>query len=72
MAKAENIIKISRDHHLTDPVYVGDTLGDYRACQKAGVPFIFAAYGFGEVSDPYAVIKKPADLLPLCITSGKA
>lgn len=72
MAKAENIIKISRDHHLTDPVYVGDTLGDYRACQKAGVPFIFAAYGFGEVSDPYAVIKKPADLLPLCLTSGKA
>ena len=30
-------------------VDLGDTQGDYNACQKAGVPFLFAAYGFGRV-----------------------
>lgn len=64
-AKAENICQIARDFGLNNPVYVGDTMGDYKACKKAGVPFIFASYGFGEVSNPYAVIHKPMDLLPL-------
>lgn len=66
-AKAENVLQISREYDLKSPVYVGDTMGDYQACQKADVPFIFAAYGFGEVSKPYAVIQKPADLIPLCL-----
>ena len=63
MAKAENISKIAADYKLSSPVYVGDTLGDYEACQKAGVPFIFAAYGFGEVETPDYRIEKPKDLL---------
>lgn len=66
-AKAENIMRIVRDHHLSSPVYVGDTLGDYNACQKAGVPFIFAAYGFGQVDTPWFRIEKPMDLLDICI-----
>ena len=66
LAKAENIQKISRDYHLSDPVYVGDTMGDFHACQKAGVPFIFASYGFGEVKEPWKTIQKPADLLEIC------
>ncbi|MFD2874004.1 HAD family hydrolase [Mucilaginibacter ximonensis] len=49
--KAENIIDIIKDHELKAPVYVGDTLGDYTAATKAGVPFIFADYGFGEVEE---------------------
>lgn len=68
MAKAENITRIVDDYHLNSPVYVGDTMGDYEACRKAGVPFIFASYGFGNVSEPYAVIQKPMDLIPLCIS----
>jgi phosphoglycolate phosphatase len=47
--KAENIRDIINDHDLTAPIYVGDTMGDFNACQTAGVPFIFAAYGFGVV-----------------------
>jgi len=47
--KAENIRDIINDHDLKAPVYVGDTMGDFNACQTAGVPFIFAAYGFGVV-----------------------
>ena len=31
-------------------MYVGDTVGDCEASREAGVPFIFAAYGFGDVS----------------------
>ncbi|RYU91178.1 HAD family hydrolase [Mucilaginibacter terrigena] len=49
--KADNIKDIVTDHHLLHPVYVGDTTGDYASATKAGVPFIFAAYGFGTVAD---------------------
>ena len=49
--KAENIKDIVADHKLETPVYVGDTLGDYNAATTAGVPFIFAAYGFGKVEE---------------------
>ncbi|MFA6246467.1 MAG: HAD family hydrolase [Mucilaginibacter sp.] len=47
--KADNIRDIVNDHKLQNPVYVGDTTGDYDSATKAGVPFIFAAYGFGQV-----------------------
>ena len=68
MAKAENISLISEKYHLQSPVYVGDTMGDYQACRKAGVPFIFASYGFGDVPTPDAVIKSPLDLVSLCLS----
>ncbi|WP_158828482.1 HAD family hydrolase [Mucilaginibacter lacusdianchii] len=45
-----NIIDIVQDHNLQNPVYVGDTQGDLDSSSKAGVPMIFAAYGFGEVN----------------------
>ncbi|MDB5022502.1 MAG: family hydrolase [Mucilaginibacter sp.] len=47
--KAENIKDIVNDHQLQAPVYIGDTMGDYTSATKAGVPFIFADYGFGKV-----------------------
>jgi len=49
--KADNIKDIVTDHQLKAPVYVGDTMGDYSAATEAGVPFIFASYGFGTVPD---------------------
>ncbi|MDO4276403.1 MAG: HAD family hydrolase [Eubacteriales bacterium] len=67
LPKAGNIRKIAEDHHLSSPVYVGDTYGDYQACTEAGVPFIFAAYGFGQVENPYRRIEKPSDLLEICM-----
>ena len=66
MANAENIMKIRDDFDLKDPVYVGDTLGDFNACRKADIPFIFAEYGFGEVEAPDYRISSPADLVELC------
>ena len=47
--KADNIRDIVTDHNLKNPVYIGDTTGDYESATKAGVPFIFASYGFGKV-----------------------
>ena len=64
-AKAENIRTIVRRHGLKSPVYVGDTSGDQKACQSAGVPFVFASYGFGTAEQPEYTIKKPLDLTSL-------
>lgn len=49
--KDENIKLIIERNNLQKPVYVGDTQGDYEACNKANVPFIWASYGFGEPED---------------------
>lgn len=51
LKKAENIRLITKRNALCAPVYVGDTNTDALAAHAAGVPFIFAAYGFGEVDD---------------------
>lgn len=61
--KGSNICKIADMYHLKSPVYVGDTLGDYQACQKAKVPFVLAEYGFGEAPEADARIFKPMDLI---------
>lgn len=50
-SKAENITLIVERHKLVNPVYVGDTEGDFRSSREAGVPFIYARYGFGNVPD---------------------
>ena len=42
-------------------------MGDYLSCKKAGIPFVFASYGFGEVSDPDYRIDKPMDLVSLFV-----
>lgn len=65
--KGSNIALIASRNHLQDPIYVGDTYGDYLACRQANVPFVFAAYGFGEVPEPDAVINSPMDLTALSL-----
>ncbi len=50
-SKGENIRLIVERNGLKNPVYVGDTQGDYEACKEAVVPFIWAAYGFGKPED---------------------
>ncbi len=46
--KAENVADLVKRNGLKYPVYIGDTDGDRIACEKAGVPFVFAEYGFGK------------------------
>mgnify|MGYP000700414525 CR=1 FL=1 len=61
------ILKLMEKNNLTSPVYVGDTQGDADSCKKAGIPFIFAEYGFGEVPKPDARICKPMDLINISL-----
>lgn len=49
--KGENIRLVVERNHLDQAVYVGDIQGDYEASRQAGVGFIHAAYGFGEIED---------------------
>ena len=65
--KDENIKLIVNRNNLKYPVYVGDTQGDFLACESSGVPFIFAGYGFGSVDESKCagVINSPVDLLKL-------
>ena len=51
LQKDENIRLVIDRNKLCDPVYIGDTQGDHDSTRKAGIPFVYAAYGFGEVSD---------------------
>ena len=51
-----NKILIERNG-LKNPVYVGDTSGDAKSAKDAGIDFIYAEYGFGEVSDDRYVAK---------------
>ncbi len=48
--KADNLKLLIRRNDLEQYWYLGDTQGDYDACREAGVPFVWASYGFGKVS----------------------
>lgn len=61
--KAYNIRLIMERNRLQNVVYVGDTAGDKKACDEAGVPMIYAAYGFGEVENPAMTITSFEELL---------
>jgi phosphoglycolate phosphatase len=60
--KAENIIDLIRRNGIGKPVYVGDTQGDCDACKEAGIPFIWASYGFGKADSYYASIKSFSEI----------
>lgn len=62
--KWENIRILADRQGYKNPVYVGDTLWDAHAAQKAGIDFLWAAYGFGEVPDELCVgrLSAPADI----------
>lgn len=62
LPKADNIRLAAEKWQLPSPVYVGDTFGDYCATKEAGLPFIFASYGFGSVPSPDGVIRSPLEL----------
>jgi phosphoglycolate phosphatase len=46
--KGETIRRLMEKYAIYNAAYVGDTQGDYEATVRAGIPFIFAAYGFGQ------------------------
>lgn len=52
LGKADNIKIVVERNNLDEAVYVGDTDGDCKATMEAGLPFIYAEYGFGNVENP--------------------
>ena len=64
-SKGENIRLVMERNGLKAPVYVGDTQGDADAAAQAGIPFIYAAYGFGQVKAFDAEIHAFEELLDI-------
>lgn len=56
LSKGETLKILMETHNIESAVYVGDTQGDLEACDQAGIPFIWAAYGFGTPERCYAQI----------------
>ena len=48
--KAETIRRLMHKHGIASAVYIGDTQGDLDAADGAGIPFVYATYGFGQVA----------------------
>ncbi|MBQ8621968.1 MAG: HAD family hydrolase [Oscillospiraceae bacterium] len=63
--KGETIRRLMKEHKIQSAAYIGDTQGDLDAAAAAGIPFIFASYGFGNPTHWDAKIEKFEDLLAL-------
>jgi phosphoglycolate phosphatase len=60
--KGNNIKILMERNNIKTAVYVGDTDGDEKAARFAGIPFIYAEYGFGTAESPDARISKICEL----------
>ncbi len=54
--------ELIRRYGLKAPLYIGDTEGDRLSAREAGIPFLFAAYGFGAVSEDCPRIRQFEEL----------
>ncbi len=64
-SKGQTIRKLMADHNIRSAAYIGDTQGDLEATREAGIPFVFAAYGFGNLEAWEAKADCPQDLLEI-------
>ena len=62
LPKGDTIRILMERHGITDAVYIGDTQGDLEASEKAGIPFVFCTYGFGDPDRWDAKIDRISDL----------
>ena len=65
LSKDENIKLVISRNNLQNPIYVGDTEGDKKASYYAGIPFVYATYGFGRVESFDYKINNIRELLDL-------
>ena len=61
--KGETILRLMKEHGIGSACYIGDTLGDQEAADHAGLPFVYCAYGFGQVNYFWKKIEQFEDLL---------
>lgn len=62
LLKADNIRLVMERNGADKAVYVGDIQKDSDAAHEAGVPCIWAAYGFGEICDAEGTIENFSEL----------
>ena len=63
--KGQTILTLMKQFHVENCVYIGDTQGDYEATLEAGIPFIWASYGFGTPAGYDAKINSIDELLKM-------
>jgi len=62
LSKGENIKSVIERNKLDKAVYIGDTLGDFQAAKLAGIPFVHAKYGFGNIEEKNHFINEISEL----------
>lgn len=63
--KGTTIRRLLEKYAISSAAYVGDTEGDRQAAEKAGIDFLWAAYGFGTVTSYREKLDSPMDLIRL-------
>ena len=64
-SKGVTIRTLLEKYGIPSACYIGDTQGDMEATYQAGLPFVWAAYGFGTPEKYDWKIEKPEDLIEL-------
>ena len=68
LSKGKNIRLLADRNHLSHPIYVGDIRGDLRAAEEAGIPFLYARYGYGDLTpEEYTYYVDAFGDLPACL-----
>ena len=62
LLKADNIRLVMERNGEEKAVYIGDIQKDSDASHEAGIPCVWAAYGFGEIKDAEAKIERFSEL----------
>jgi phosphoglycolate phosphatase len=61
--KPDNLRAVIERNRLQKPWFIGDAVGDREAAAACNVPFVHAAYGYGEVEREDLKLREFADLL---------
>lgn len=62
LSKAGNIRLLMERNKIDEAIMIGDALVDYTAAVEAGIPFIYASYGFGQVAEAKCSINAITEL----------
>lgn len=64
--------ELIRRFGLNAPIYIGDTEGDRISAREAGIPFLFAAYGFGSATEDCPRIERFSEIETMVEEMSKA
>lgn len=60
--KDQNLRWLKENQQISHGLYIGDTHTDQQAAAAAGLDFVYAAYGFGDVSEAGTILPQLSDL----------